>query len=124
MASSRIPALGNSAPFRICRNYGRSCDVRPSDQCHYALAAQPPERDSPPNYLVLRVRCPSQIGEEVMNRVIVLLIVVSFFGLFCTTASAQQLPKSGSINFHTGWKYVADVMTPADKHMLGRGNAT
>jgi hypothetical protein len=59
-----------------------------------------------------------------MNRGIVFLMVVASFGFFCTTASAQQLPKSGIINFHTGWKYVADAMTPADKHMLGRGNAT
>ncbi len=45
-------------------------------------------------------------------------------GLCAMAASAQQLPKSGSINFHTGWKYVADFMSPADKHGMGRGNAT
>jgi hypothetical protein len=44
--------------------------------------------------------------------------------LLCSVAGAQQLPKSGSISFHTGWKYVADAMSPADKHAVGRGNAT
>jgi len=39
-------------------------------------------------------------------------------------AGAQQLPKSGSINFHTGWKYAADVMNPAEKHVLGRDAGT
>jgi hypothetical protein len=36
----------------------------------------------------------------------------------------QQLPRSGSISFHTGWKYVADTVSASDKHVLGRGNAT
>lgn len=42
----------------------------------------------------------------------------------CSSASAQQLPKSGSIGFHTGWKYAADVVNAADKRVLGRGSAT
>jgi len=59
-----------------------------------------------------------------MRKVIAVLVICISFAAFCTAASAQQLPKSGSINFHTGWKYVADAMSPADKHVLGRGNAT
>jgi hypothetical protein len=39
-------------------------------------------------------------------------------------ASAQQLPKNGSISFHTGWKYVADVLNATDKHVVGKGNVT
>lgn len=38
---------------------------------------------------------------------------------FALGANAQQLPKSGSIAFHTGWKYAADAVTTADKHVLG-----
>src|SRR5262245_19639489 len=51
------------------------------------------------------------------------MMVVAAAG-FCLSANAQQLSKSGSIAFHTGWKYSADVVTPSDKHVLGRGNAT
>lgn len=39
-------------------------------------------------------------------------------------AGAQQLPKTGSISFHTGWKYVADVVNATDKHVVGKGNVT
>jgi hypothetical protein len=39
-------------------------------------------------------------------------------------ALAQQLPKTGSISFHTGWKYSADVVSPADKIVIGRGGVT
>jgi hypothetical protein len=53
----------------------------------------------------------------------VLVTGVSFLTLH-TSATAQQLPKSGSINFHTGWKYAADVVNAAEKHVLGRGNVT
>lgn len=47
-------------------------------------------------------------------------------GMLCAVAvaGAQQLPRSGTIGFHTGWKYAADGMSPADKHFIGRGNAT
>ena len=41
-----------------------------------------------------------------------------------SSAYSQQLPKSGSISFHTGFKYAADVTSPADKYVLGRGNST
>ena len=39
------------------------------------------------------------------------------------SADAQQLPKSGSISVHTGYKYAAEVVTVADKHVQGRGIA-
>jgi hypothetical protein len=37
------------------------------------------------------------------------------------TAGAQSLPKSGSINFHTGYQGKAEAMT--DKHVQGHGTA-
>jgi hypothetical protein len=37
-------------------------------------------------------------------------------------AGAQQLPKSGTINFHTGWKATSDVVTVAEKHIRGNGH--
>lgn len=53
-------------------------------------------------------------------------LVVVFSGVFltglCVGVNAQQLPKSGSIDFHTGWKFVGEVLTVADKHMQGHGS--
>lgn len=59
-----------------------------------------------------------------MRKALVVLVTGLSFATLCTAAGAQQLPKSGSINFHTGWKNSADVMSPDDKHVLGRGNVT
>lgn len=42
--------------------------------------------------------------------------------MFCTATGAQQLPKSGSISWHTGWKVTGDAVTVADKHMQGHGS--
>jgi hypothetical protein len=36
-------------------------------------------------------------------------------------AHGQQLPKSGTISWHTGWKAVPEAMTTADKAMQGHG---
>jgi hypothetical protein len=53
------------------------------------------------------------------------LILATAVGVVLSPAAqAQQLPKSGSISFHTGWKHTADVVAPADKILIGRGNAT
>ncbi len=46
---------------------------------------------------------------------------LSFAGVVAA-ASAQQLPKSGSISFHTGWKFVGEAVTVADKHVQGHGS--
>lgn len=46
------------------------------------------------------------------------------FATACAGVSAQALPKSGSIHFHTGWKHVGDTVNATDRHVLGRGNAT
>lgn len=45
------------------------------------------------------------------------------FATLCIVAGAQQLPRSGSIHFHTGWKLAGEAITAADKHMLGHGSA-
>lgn len=41
---------------------------------------------------------------------------------FNSVAHAQQLPKSGSISFHTGWKFSGEVVNVADKHAQGHGS--
>ena len=39
-------------------------------------------------------------------------------------ANAQQLPKSGSIEFHTGWKFTGSVMNVAENHVQGHGSVS
>ena len=58
-----------------------------------------------------------------MRKLLVALLTGISLAACCAAASAQQLPKSGSINFHTGWKLTGEAITPADKHMLGHGSA-
>jgi hypothetical protein len=41
---------------------------------------------------------------------------------FCAAASGQQLPKTGSISFHTAWKFTGEALTVADKHVQGHGS--
>ena len=57
-----------------------------------------------------------------MRKVIAPLAICMSFAAFCTATNAQQLPKSGSINWHTGWKLVAEALPVADKTMQGHGN--
>ena len=52
-----------------------------------------------------------------MGKALVVLATGLSFAALCTAAGAQQLPKSGSISWHTGWKFVGEVMTVADKHL-------
>lgn len=56
-----------------------------------------------------------------MRSVLTILGAVGCIFVFSGGAGAQQLPKSGSINFHTGWKFTGEVLTVADKHMQGHG---
>jgi len=53
----------------------------------------------------------------------IVILVSGLLSVCCVVVNAQQLPKSGSINFHTGWKLTGEAITPADKHMLGHGSA-
>jgi hypothetical protein len=39
-------------------------------------------------------------------------------------ATAQQLPKSGSIEYHTGWKFSGDVVKATEGHMIGHAIVT
>jgi hypothetical protein len=54
------------------------------------------------------------------NRILACGIVIAALS---TAVNAQQLPKSGSINFHTGWKVAGEALNGADKYALGHGSA-
>jgi hypothetical protein len=41
---------------------------------------------------------------------------------FWAAASAQELPKSGSISVHTAWKDVGEAQTVAEGHLQGHGS--
>lgn len=51
----------------------------------------------------------------------VLLALSSAFA--CAGVNAQQLPKSGTISIHTGWKVTGEAIEVADKSMQGHGSA-
>jgi hypothetical protein len=52
------------------------------------------------------------------------ILMLTAAAMLSGAVHAQQLPKSGSISFHTGWKYAANVANPADKHVVGSGSVT
>ena len=56
-----------------------------------------------------------------MRKGITIIVTGILSATFCIATSAQQLPKSGSINWHTGWKLVAEALPVADKTMQGHG---
>lgn len=58
-----------------------------------------------------------------MRKALVVLATGLSFAALCTAAGAQQLPKSGTINFHTGFQGKADAVSVADKTMQGHGTA-
>lgn len=58
-----------------------------------------------------------------MNKTVAVVAAAFAFAALCTAAGAQQLPKSGSISFHTGWKDTADVNEVADKRFQGQDRA-
>ena len=55
----------------------------------------------------------------------VLALVSAGVSIFMLSGAlgAQQLPKSGSINFHTGWKDTSDANEVADKRYQGQGRS-
>lgn len=59
-----------------------------------------------------------------MRKEIAVFVIGVLSTTFCSATSAQQLPKTGSINFHTGWKFLGEVVNVADKHVQGHGSAT
>ena len=44
------------------------------------------------------------------------------FASLCTATAAQELPKSGTISIHTGWKVVAEPIEVANKMIQGHGS--
>lgn len=41
----------------------------------------------------------------------------------CASVNGQDLPKSGTISWHTGWKLTSEAMTVAEGHVEGHGTA-
>jgi hypothetical protein len=60
---------------------------------------------------------------DIMTKVLTILITTTCLTVLYSVSHAQQLPKSGTINFHTGWKWTGEGLTVADKHMMGHGTA-
>ena len=56
-----------------------------------------------------------------MRRVLVASVSGLSLALRCTAVGAQQMAKSGSISFHTGWRDIAEATQVADKQILGQG---
>ncbi|MEQ1879741.1 MAG: hypothetical protein ABL878_02095 [Burkholderiales bacterium] len=57
-----------------------------------------------------------------MIRILSKTIVWALAALFATAVGAQQLPKSGSISIHTGWRDVGEAKDVAEKRMQGHGS--
>ncbi|HWQ37704.1 MAG TPA: hypothetical protein VNM24_03705 [Burkholderiales bacterium] len=58
-----------------------------------------------------------------MNMKTTVLLTAALFAGVCPALGAQQLPKSGRISFHTGFKAEGHPSTVADKHVQGHGTA-
>jgi hypothetical protein len=59
-----------------------------------------------------------------MRKALSVFVTAVSFGALCTGVGAQQLPKSGSISFHTGWKDNSVAIQVADKRWQGQGMVT
>ena len=59
-----------------------------------------------------------------MRKALAVFAATVSFATFCTGIDAQQLPKSGSIGFHTGWKDTSVAIQVADKRWQGQGMVT
>ena len=57
-----------------------------------------------------------------MFKIIRTAMLVVLAAPFATMAGAQNLPKSGSINVHTGWRDVGEAKEVAEKRMQGHGS--
>src|ERR1044072_7717286 len=112
-----MPAPGNSARSPAGRTFGLCCVVPPLDP---RLFPGPPSR-------VERERAdrsPALIQERKnMRKALTILVAGSGAGVLSSSVGAQQLPKSGSINFHTGWKDTSDANEVADKRYQGQGRS-
>jgi hypothetical protein len=52
-----------------------------------------------------------------------ILVACLYLAAVCGRVSGQDLPKSGSISWHTGWKITVEAMTVAEGQMEGHGTA-
>ena len=59
-----------------------------------------------------------------MRKALAVVVVGVSFGTLSMSPSAQQLPKSGTIAFHTGWKDIGVAIQVADKRFQGQGMVT
>jgi hypothetical protein len=55
------------------------------------------------------------------NRKLAILVAAGLASL-CSVTYAEELPKSGTISTHTGWKVVAEPISVADKIVQGHGS--
>jgi hypothetical protein len=58
---------------------------------------------------------------EFMRKALAVVVSGLSIATLCTQVGAQQLPKSGSISFHTGWKDAPDGNEVSDKRVQGHG---
>lgn len=59
-----------------------------------------------------------------MRKGLAVYLVTGAWFTVCVSAHAQQLPRSGSIAFHTGWKDTSVAIQVADKRWHGQGMVT
>jgi hypothetical protein len=59
-----------------------------------------------------------------MSKLISTSLAALSLAALCTAATAQNLPKSGTINIHTGWRASGDTVTVAENHMQGHGTVS
>ena len=64
---------------------------------------------------------PATKREDAMNKILETLLAATCLTMLCAVAGAQDLPRSGSISWHTGWKFTGEVMTVAEGHIEGHG---
>jgi len=57
------------------------------------------------------------------TKIVETLLIGLFLVALAGTVGAQNLPKSGSINWHTGWKISGEDIGVAEGHMQGHGSA-
>jgi hypothetical protein len=59
-----------------------------------------------------------------MSKLISTSLAALSLAAICTAATAQNLPKSGTINIHTGWRASGDTVTVAEDHVQGHGTVS
>lgn len=57
-----------------------------------------------------------------MKRTLGILLAGTCLSAFSAAAVAQDIAKSGSISWHTGWKNVGETLSAAEGHLQGHGS--